>query len=151
MVSCDVGTNRRGSKAIRIKPAGMVAPKPNMANTKLGVFLGTRRVATSRAERPITPSNTKIAAASKLVAQGRIITATPNSPITIADQRRIPTFSRSKTAAPRVTRRGLTWMMAEIVMIGTRARESTNRAVPNNSDKVRPMTQGLRTIFCVTD
>ena len=58
----------------------------------------------------------------------------------------IPTFSFNKTAAPKVTSNGLTWTIADTVVIGTNESDKTKNAVPISSDNVLPTTQVLATI-----
>jgi hypothetical protein len=52
---------------------------------------------------------------------GRITMSTARNPITIAVQRRMPTFSPRNSAAPAVTTSGVIWAIAVALAISSRA------------------------------
>ena len=71
-----------------------------------GVVSGNARVARSRAAANSTEMIMKIEANWKTELPGRMTIKTPTKPISIASQRRQPTFSPNTSAAPSVTTNG---------------------------------------------
>ena len=92
--------------------------------------------ATMSSDQPLKPSD-----------PGRTMIMTPRKPTTIANQRRQPTGSFSKTAAPSVTASGSACKMAEALAISMWARPTRNVTVASISPIERPSTALLSSNF----
>ena len=75
----------------------------------------------SRRTTKLTDPRTSSDQASNPSMPGRMIRSTARKPMAIAVQRRIPTRSPRKSAAPAVTANGVSWAMAVVLAISRRA------------------------------
>ena len=105
---CALVTGTGPPVAASMTPASGTSDRNPQAESCIEVIVGaTRRVARSRTASPATASSAQSEAGSNPLRPGRMITSTPRKPTRIAVQRRQPTVSPRKTAAPKVTASGI--------------------------------------------